>query len=178
MKYECFNRILSLYQTKSIHALNIPDSCDLEQIPSAFAFLLPDILAILQKNMHHLCEPNQSIAIFGLQPSGGFLISDLPSRLDRIIHTEVPGYHLCCTLDYIPLQPNQSIKTVNWTKFKSVIVDFTRGLIMDVQQYCHELFQDNDIPPGTILGAIDQQKVTTVWEIVRSEGYHIVSGRL
>ncbi len=138
--------------------------------------LLPDITQIVEENAAHLCEPEESIAIFGMQLSGGFLTSELPRQLNRMIHAQVPDYHLCCTLDYLALKPDQSVRDMNWTGFKSVIIDFTRGIVMDIQQYCHELFQDKDTPPGKIFGKLEQKKLAAVWEIVRSEGYQVFSG--
>lgn len=178
MRYESFIGLLKLCETKRVKSLSFPDSCSLNQIPEIFGLLIPDVVAILDQQVTQFCEQDEVIAIFGMQLCGGLLTSSFPEKTRRIIHSKVPEYHLCCTLDYLTVQPSHLVTIKDWSSFRSIIIDFTRGLVMDGARYLAELFPNAPMPAGKLYGSLDPCKLAYVWEIIRHEKYCLNSGRL
>lgn len=178
MRYESFTGLLKLCETKRVKSLSFPDSCSLNQIPEVFGLLIPDIVNLLDQQIAQFCAQNEVMALFGMQLCAGMLTSRFPEKTRRIIHRKVPDYHLCCTLDYLTVKPRHLFTIKDWSSFQSIVVDFTRGLLMDGAQYLAELFPDNLVPSGKIYGSLEPRKLAYVWEIVRHEGYRLTSGKL
>src|SRR5690606_22045054 len=135
MHYKSFIGLVKLCETKRVKSLSFPDSCSLNQIPEVFGLLIPDIVALLDRQIAHFCVPGEVMTLFGMQLCSGFLTSPFPKKTRRVIHTKVPEYHLCCTLDYLKVKSRQLFTIKDWSSFQSIVVDFTRGLLMDGAQY-------------------------------------------
>lgn len=163
MQYEHFIRVIESYQTQHVQAIAFPGSCAPEQVPSEFAVLFADIVIALEQKHHLLCQPDEVIAIFGIQAGPALLKSRLPLRLNRIICDGNPTYHLCLVLQYLITKPSQLRQLSSWQGSRNLVLDFTTGHIMDPAHYV-ALVQQQALQQGLMLGQMNQQRLTRVWE--------------
>ncbi|MEM1244230.1 MAG: hypothetical protein AAGG80_05355 [Pseudomonadota bacterium] len=163
MDYDYFIGMIQNYETDRIKAFRGDTHTAFERIPNAFVLLIPEIINLLSKNINKLCQPDQGILIFGLQPAGGMIASDQPIDLKRTIEGYQANYHFCCTLDYIaaPLAELETYK--EWHNTQSIVIDFTAGELMDADHYAARLSQQRS--QGTILGRINGRALAQVWAI-------------
>jgi hypothetical protein len=102
MTYDNFINTLKQHQTPNIKAMAFPKSCALQDIPDAFALLLPDIIKLLEQHTQALVQKaNYLLVLFGLQPGSIAIRSHAPFALQRIINKQHPDYHSCCNLTYL-----------------------------------------------------------------------------
>lgn len=165
MDYQKFISAVTAHQSSRIKAISIPDSCAPERIPSVFSDLIPDLIEILEANFKELCNGKPMIAVFGLQATSIGIESSVPSTQRRIFLNKQTRMHLCCTLSYLPVTVEELAQKNDWSDMQSVIVDFTRGFVMDNDHYIHELFQNGAL--GKVYGEFNQSKLSQAWRIVR-----------
>lgn len=163
MQYEHFIRVIESYQTEHVQAIAFPGSCAPDQVPPEFAVLFADIVITLEKQHHLLCQPDEVIAIFGIQAGPALLKSSQPLRLNRIICDGNPTYHLCLVLQYLVAKPSQLSQLSSWQGSRNLVVDFTTGQIMDPAYYV-ALVQQQLPQQGLLLGRMNQHRLTKVWE--------------
>lgn len=165
MKHEYLIGKIKQYQTPRIRAYEGGVNSKPEQVPAAFALLIPEIFAILSVNLDNICEPSEGLVIFGLQPASTMLTSNAPMELKRSIPSLQPDYHFCCTLDYFIVPLGELDKTHHWQKTHSIIIDFTSGKLMDsdrfLAQHCIEPIT------GKEFGEISQEALDIVWTIAK-----------
>lgn len=165
MHYDYFISIVKQYETDRVKAF-VGDRCgSTARIPKPFALLMQDIIEILNNNLSHLCKDDEGIVITGLQPAVNMIHSSLPSTLNRKI-TEDDDSHLCCTLEYIVLPKEQLVNATHWTHTCSVVVDFTAGTLMDLNEYLSRLSLQVK-QPGTVYGWLNYEILAAAWNIVK-----------
>lgn len=170
MTYQQFIQSFLLAQNERVKAFSLPKSCATDQIPEAFCRLLPDIVKILSAHADDLADPDEVIAVFGIQPGTVMLHSELPEQLNRIFNHNKPKTHFCCTLDYLTV-PESELPTIqSWHNSKTLVVDFTQGLLMDVNQYVYKMFGKG--VPGKVYGTLDQERLSQVWHLMHVSRYH------
>jgi hypothetical protein len=184
MTYQQFIYYLKKNQTDNVKPLYIPESCSVNQIPQAFATLLHDIVSLIQNQLDLFCAQNQWVALFGFQVASGFIQSSLPKLFKRIHYPEQPDCHFCCVLYYRTLTPKEYInrkqfprcsagtaeKIESWGAYKTIVVDFTTGTVMDVEHYLGLITQTHD--KGKIYGSLDARRLQAAWEkAAREERY-------
>lgn len=162
MQYEHFIRVIESYQTNHVKAISFPGSCAPDQVPPEFAVLFADIVITLEQQHHLLCQPDEVIAIFGIQAGPALLKSKLPLRLNRIICDGNPTYHLCLVLQYLVTKPNQLSQLSSWQGSRNLLLDFTTGQMMDPVYYIGLMQQQPQ--QGLLLGQMNQQRLSRVWE--------------
>lgn len=162
MQYNQFISVIEHYQTEHVKAISFPGSCAPEQVPSEFVVLFPDIISALEQQHHSLCQPDEVIAIFGIQAGPALLKSRLPLRLNRIICDGNPTYHFCLVLQYLIIKPCQLGQLSSWQSSRNLVLDFTTGQIMDPAYYVALIQQQ--VQHGLLLGQMNQQRLTSVWE--------------
>jgi hypothetical protein len=164
MTYDHFIDVLTGYQTSHVKALAFPNSCAPKRIPSAFALLLSDVVALLEQHSAQLCPTNQVIALFGLQPSSVALTSDYPLLLNRVLNKQHPNVHLCCSLAYLKTPKDQLSQIESWQGAQNLIIDFTTGIVMDGLCYLSQIFSEPK--KGIVYGILNSVKLAKVWAIV------------
>src|SRR4029079_6288865 len=93
MRYQWFlsylRRLTADYPRIKIPRIEDENYSAIERIPDGFLNLLEHILAIINKNIHHICEnEDQVMMLFGMQPA-------------VMMHSETDDHeHFCCSLDY------------------------------------------------------------------------------
>jgi hypothetical protein len=105
------------------------------------------------------------IAIFGLQTTSVGIESPIPFLQKRIFLNNQTRMHLCCTLSYLPVTAEELTQKSDWTGMQSVIIDFTRGVIMDNEHYIHELFHKGAL--GKVYGELNRSKLNQAWRMIR-----------
>ncbi len=166
MKYELFVDILKKHQTARVKALFFPGSCATERIPSLFAFLIPDIITILCNNINQLCKENEVIAVFGIQPGPPPIESAQPLLLQRVLNKAYPRNHLCLVIQYLITTVDQMPQLTEWNGAKSMIIDFTTGRLMNDDYYISTI-EGKEHPKGIIFGAVDENKLDMIWDILK-----------
>jgi len=157
MTYQSFINFLTSLETKNVKAIPFLNSCATTQIPNSFLVLFPEIIKFLHKHLNEFCHENEIIGIFGLQITAHNLKSNLPKQLNRIAYLHSPSEHFCCNLNFL-VSNQKTIKAINnWHGYKSLIIDFTTGEIMNPEQYIYLLaFTDK---AGKIYGKLSQKSL-------------------
>lgn len=164
MEYQKFISVISQNQTAKVKPVSLPNSSSPWPIPDKFQALLPDVIRIIEKNFDDLSDEKQFIAIFGFQPTGMAIESDLPIINNRIFLRNHMRSHLSCSLYYLPV--DDLGKQQNWSRYKSIVIDFTSGIVMDSNYYLCTMGVRTT--GGKVLGNIDAQKLKHVWQSHRS----------
>ena len=164
MQYQDFIQGISQCQTARIKPVNIPESSCPATLPLAFQSLFPDIISIIEQNFNELSYGQPSICVFGLQATGVAIQSDLPIKMDRILIGTRSRTHLTCSLYYLPA--DKPLAEKNWGNYKSVVIDFTDGVVMDHQQYLSML--SANVVHGKVFGRINGQKLARAWDCHRA----------
>lgn len=168
MEYKSFTKIIKRGGCKEIDALSIPESCSMTRIPDEFGLLLPNVLKILHDNLYDLCDKEEEINIIGMQVSFTPIISDLPRILDRVVDPKHHDWHFCCSLNYLVVRKVGDQKVKSWENAKSVIIDFTTGVVMDPNKYLS--FVLNQEKGGTIYGYLDSSLLNKIWNLINIKG--------
>jgi hypothetical protein len=164
MDYHYFINRIKHHETDRIRAFRGARRTKPEQIPDAFALLMPEIIKILQLNISRICPTGMGMVIFGLQPAGGMSVSNRPQLLNRRVKGQSNKSHFCCTLDYV-LSPMEKIGvSEGWDHTHSIVIDFTSGEIMDCDRYHSQLF--NKPETGVLFGRINNYTLNIVWKVV------------
>jgi hypothetical protein len=169
MIYADFISTLTLCQTSHVKAVSFPASCAIERLPDAFRSLLPSIVSIVDQSFSRLAKNQEVIALFGLQQTAGNLNSDIPILRGRIFDEEHPMSHFCCSLYYLTLQQDQLSTLKNWEGCKTLVVDFTAGVLMDGDQFIYEVFGQGT--GGIIYGHLDEEAVARAWRYIQLKYY-------
>lgn len=162
MNYDSLSHLFSRYQTSRIKSLYIPESCAPDLIPDSFGLFISDVFKIMESHFNELSLGMPQIGVFGLQAVSTPLESLLPERLKRIFIKLGVNSHLCCSLSYLPTARESAAEIRDWSEARTLIIDFTCGLVMDKEQYFYELFKMGS--PGKIYGQFRQKKLDKVWQ--------------
>lgn len=165
MEYQEFINTIAEHQTANIKALNIPESSAPGSIPPSFKELIPDVINIIATHFDELADGMPAIGIFGLQTMSFAIKSDLPLNTNRIITQTSAKNHLCCVLYYLPLSTSATLDAdskMDWRQYKSIVLDFTRGSVMDQERYLRFAI-DITGNPGKLYGRINAKKVASAW---------------
>ena len=165
MKYKDLIGTLTAYQTPSIRAIAFPKSCAPDRLPDAFLSLLAGVVKILDAHRDQLCDTAKEVVVlFSLQHLSLNLTSDAPNLLHRKIDINRPTEHFCCSLEYLVLPKHQLNHVSSWQGAKSVVIDFTTGMVMDNDYYCCKLF--NTKPTGQVYGKLNYQTLRQAWRAI------------
>lgn len=165
MQYDYLMGMIKSHETRRIRAFNGTKQSNPEPIPAAFALLMPEIMAILTKSLNDLCEFDQGMVIFGLQPASGMISSNSPLEHERFIDGLPLDYHFCCTLDFFKIKLGQTDKNTIWGHTNSIVIDFTSGEVMDSDRFLSKVhfFADQ----GILYGRITKKALDIVWTIAK-----------
>lgn len=163
MKYDYLIGMVKQHETSRIRAFNGPQQTNLESVPDAFALLIPEIIRILNRNLNEICDPDQKVVIFGLQPASGMITSSQPFEKARFIKGLWLDYHFCCTLDFFKVKISEGYEAHNWHCTDSVIIDFTSGEIMDSDRFLAKLEGISD--KNKLYGHIKEDLLNMAWKI-------------
>jgi hypothetical protein len=159
MEYQKFINIIAQNQTARVKPFNLPESSSPWPIPENFQVLLPDVINTIEKNFDILSDKRKFIAIFGFQPTGIAIESDDPILKNRIFLPDQIRSHLSCAIYYLTIddlrQPH------NWAHYKTLVVDFTNGLIMNGNYYLQ--IMGMHVSGGKVLGKISSRKLKQAW---------------
>lgn len=161
MTYSSLSNLFNHYQTNRIKSLYIPESCAPDLIPESFGSFISDVFKIMELHFNELSSGMPQIRVFGLQIVSTPVESFLPERLKRIFTKLGVNSHLCCSLSYLPTVGENAAEINDWSGARTLIIDFTRGLVMDKDRYFYELFKMGG--PGKIYGQFKQKKLDSVW---------------
>jgi hypothetical protein len=171
MQYSEFIKTLQKHNTNILQAVYVPYSCAPIQIPQIFLDTLPNIVAILNANVEKICtQPNQRIVIFSIQPVSVAVKSNLPKKLNRITNAKYPNNHLCCSLGYVLLNNNEELSNIPTHKQQNFFIDFTIGLIADINYYLNLFYPIKQLPEN-IYGTIHQVLLKKVWSTFVEQQY-------
>ena len=160
MEYKEFISTVAQSQTEKVKALNIPESSAPDSIPVKFSVLIPDILKIIDKHFNELADGMSMIGVFGLQPVGFIFNSHSPTKKNYISTQCSIASHLCCVLYFLPTNSLNTVKS--WKNFKSVVIDFTKGTVIDQKRYLHKVIHSKGV--GKMYGKINAKKLAQVWQ--------------
>lgn len=164
MTYDYFIKMVKHHQTDRIRAFSGSQQANPEHVPTAFVLLMPEIIAVLNENLETICEPEQVMVIFGLQPATRMIASNKPLEKERFIEGLQPDYHLCCTLDFFKVAVDH-MGSESWNCTDSIVIDFTSGEIMDSDQLLAKLNLDSK--PGKLYGHINEDALEIAWTIAK-----------
>ncbi len=167
MNYTNFISHIEHYQTAVIKSLSYPQSCDMTSIPEVFSFFLPTIIRILHHHREKLCKKDETVRIFSMQTSAGAIISTWAQQANRFINTKNPQMHVCYSLNYLALPIHCQKIPETWVGARSVIIDFTRGRVMDAAQFLFEISHQGK--QGVVYGELDAAALELAWRIIRNE---------
>ena len=167
MTYDKFINLLKTYQTDLVRALTFSNSCAVTQIPNAFSLLIADLISFIHNHIEQFCEPDQMVGLFGMQVMTCSILSNLPKQLRRVGFPTHPQYHFCYTLNYLAFSKEKLETITDWHNYKSLVVDFTTGEIMDLTHYMY-LLQFNDTP-GTVYGNLNHQLLGDAWRLANKK---------
>jgi hypothetical protein len=170
MKYKDFIRLIEQHQTPHIKPLAFPASCAIGSIPDVFGSFIPEILKIMETCHPTLSAGKPFLGVFGLQPVSMSLESEEPHRLSRIFDAQKSHQHLCYTIAYLPATAIELQHLTHWNGSDSLIVDFTRGHVLDKERYLFELFKIGN--PGNILGQLNKIKLNLAWQNLSKNSLH------
>ncbi len=166
MRYDYFIGMVRNHETSRIRSFSGSQQTNPEHIPAAFALLMPEVIAILKENFNEVCEADQGIVIFGLQPASGMIASNRPLELERFVDGLQLDYHFCCTLDFFKVPMSQIDKADDhWHCTDSVVIDFTSGEVMDSDRFLSKL---HALPEaGKLYGCIKEDALEIIWTITK-----------
>ena len=162
MKYQTFIEAITKHQTKRVRAINLPQSSSPDPIPANFITLIPDVIHIMDKHFDELSDGMPYLGIFGLQPVGFAVQSSMPIAKGRIASSTQMSNHLCCILYFLPM--NTINQVTDWKNHKSIIIDFTKGAVIDQARYLHYVVHSKEL--GKTYGKINAKKLADVWQAV------------
>lgn len=163
MEYQEFINVVLANQTSRVRALNIPESSNPSSIPNVFGALIPEVIQIIESHFEELSEGKPKIYLFGLQNVGVTIKSNLPIHAGRIITKRAANNHLCCVLYYLPVNGEEELNAdAKWGGYKSVVLDFTYGTVMDRNQYMSFAMKTNS--HGKIYGRLNAEKLASAWK--------------
>ncbi len=142
----------------------------MSNIPNEFILLLPNIVEIVHSNKEKLCKKNEVIAIFGMQVSFMSITSDIPRITNRVINSNNPNCHLCCNLNYLVTDAQKQNKATSWEGAKTIMIDFTTGVVMDKIEYLKQIVNKNE-SCGRVYGYLDRIKLANIWKVVTCENH-------
>ena len=105
------------------------------------------------------------MTIFSMQSASIPITSSLPEYLDRIIDPEHPDWHFCCNLNYMTLKGNEDQNLKAWSNAKTVVIDFTTGILMNATRYVAEITHQDQ---GIYYGLLDQTQLEQTWKSLGS----------
>jgi hypothetical protein len=164
MDYKTFINTIEQHQTEKIKSMNRPESSSPWPIPENFQVLLPDVTKIIEYNFDDLSDAKSYIAIFGFQTTGVAIESDFPIINNRIFLPDHMRSHLSCVLYYLPVDDINQPQ--DWAYYKSVVIDFTSGIVMNANYYLYMMGARTT--GGKVLGKINAHKLKEVWHSYRS----------
>lgn len=171
MQYSEFIRKMKKYTTNVLQVTSAPSICTPTQVPRIFLHTFFNITAIINANAKEICtQPNQQIVIFSLQPVSIAVTSNLPKKLGRIINPKHPKNHLCCSLGYVLLNNNENFVSIHTHQQRNLFIDFTTGLIADINYYLNIFCQVKQLPEN-IYGTIDQILLKKIWSVFVKQQY-------
>jgi hypothetical protein len=159
MKYKEFISAVKHNQPETVNALNLPESSAPDAIPKKFSALIPEILNIIDKNFNELADGMSTIGVFGLQPVGFTPHSNTSIKKNGCATSHSLLNHLWCVLYFLPTNSLSSIKS--WGNFKSIVIDFTKGIVIDQERYLHCVIHSKGT--GKIYGKINPEKLYNAW---------------
>lgn len=164
MDYDFLKQVITRYKTDRIKMLNIPGSCSPKHIPESFSSLIVDVIKTIDICYQQLSKNKRYIAIVGLQPMSITIKSLAPIKLNRVANKENKNSHFCCSLSYLLLDEEgfeRVVKDRDWSGAENIVIDFTRGLVMNKERYFHELFNESSV--GKIYGKLNFHKLNEAW---------------
>lgn len=165
MKYDYFIGMVKHHQTTRIRAFSGLQQTNPEHVPAAFALLMPEIFSILNEHISDICNTDEVMVIFGLQPASRMIASNMPLEKERFIKGLQPDYHLCCTLDFFKVPMQQIESSDAWSCTDSVVVDFTSGELMDSDRLLAKLHASSE--NGKLYGCIREDALDIAWTIAK-----------
>lgn len=165
MTYDYFIGMVKHHQNTRIRAFSGVQQTNPEHVPAAFALLMPEIFSILNEHLDDICDMDEVMVIFGLQPASRMFASNMPLEKERFIEGLQPDYHLCCTLDFFKVPMQQIESNDAWSCTNSVVVDFTSGEVMDSDRLLAKLQVSSE--SGKLYGRIKEDALDIAWTIAK-----------
>jgi hypothetical protein len=167
---EAFDKcLIGIERIKTLSSL--PAKYWLSRIPESFACTFPSIVSVINSNLKAICDNRwQTIALYTLEPAGLAIVNREPNP-NRIVDPKNREHHFCCFLKYMLLDKKRLKTVTKPNEGKIIVVDFTTGLIMNIDQYFYILKIGKN--PGAIYGGINEAQLTAAWEHFNktSKGY-------
>jgi len=161
-QYDQFIQILKAYENAQMKVHAMPQSSYMESFPSLFLLLLPEAWRIIHQTLPHLYGSQEQIILFGFQQAPMGYFSDFPLKTGRIYQTHEPRQHLCYTLSYVTQERETIPLQTDWSKSKSLVIDFTTGAVMNANQYLSLLLEKE--LGGVIYGHLAFPLLQLAWE--------------